>query len=102
MDELHDPEVDPDRIFRVYVLRSWLVGCISFDVEAGIPRTCPVFFHRDVFYLGFVWQVAVKSDWYVDSLAVDFFECENSTSVGATLVVEFETPLSIRETPVLV
>lgn len=44
----------------------------------------------------------MKPDWDVDGLAVDLFECQGSTSGGATLLIEFETPLSIRETPVLV
>ncbi|WP_244515032.1 hypothetical protein, partial [Halorientalis persicus] len=77
------------------------LGGILFDVEAGIPCTRVVFFDRDVFHVNVVWEWSVESYRNVDVVAVDFLECQESTSIGATLLIEFETPLAIRETPIL-
>jgi hypothetical protein len=46
-----------------------------------------------------VWKVSVEADGSLAGFAVELLENEESTSVRATLAVEFEARLPVGETP---
>jgi hypothetical protein len=59
VNEREDTEVQSHSIFSFDLGWVGFLGCVLFDVETGVPRTSPVFFHRDVFHVGFVWDRSV-------------------------------------------
>jgi len=99
VNKVENTEVKTHGIIGVDVLNAGFLGRPGFDAERHVPRASRLFLERDLLDFLVVWKVSMETDWYLPSFAFEFLENEESATVWATLLVEFEARLSIRETP---
>ena len=94
MDVVEHAKVDTHTIIHGEGFDWWFLRFFDFDAERRVPRASGFFLHRDFFDVSIVEDVAVEADWHPP----DFREVQQSTSLPATLMIEFKTGLVVRET----